>query len=258
MLRVTFARAFPLAKNIIQLNLSTTHPLTRSLFRVQGSCSVHTSAVRCGLNEFFDDDNFDNEEIKVGRPWRKEELRIKSNQDLHKLWYVLLKERNVLLTMEHMYNEALEPLPNPERIDKVEESMENLLDVVKERNVAYHLLEEGKVDEPKKYVTRNAVGLPYERTPKEHYIPKHLNERFNLMHLEHRVWMRKYLALYEEKYRRQRNYKNRKHQKKRKELIDEFEMEEEEIPEFPDHSGDKLEEYLKQTTELKDVSRDGR
>lgn len=38
--------------------------------------------------EFFDNKkNWAVEQIKVGRSWKKDELRIKSNQDLHKLWY---------------------------------------------------------------------------------------------------------------------------------------------------------------------------
>lgn len=39
--------------------------------------------------EFFDDEkNWGLDEVKCGRSWRKDELRLKSNSDLHKLWYI--------------------------------------------------------------------------------------------------------------------------------------------------------------------------
>ncbi|XP_065562429.1 large ribosomal subunit protein uL29m-like [Artemia franciscana] len=109
---------------------------------------LSTSSSLFGFLEFFDDPkNFGAQEVKVGRSWKVDELRLKSNVDLHKLWYILLKERNMLLTMEHAHKEEAQYFPNPERMDKVEESMENLEKVVRERNRAYWQLETGKSGE---------------------------------------------------------------------------------------------------------------
>jgi len=50
--------------------------------------TLHTSSRQQGLEEFFDEEqNYIKQEVKVGRPWEKDDLRIKSNADLHKLWY---------------------------------------------------------------------------------------------------------------------------------------------------------------------------
>ncbi|KAG2184810.1 hypothetical protein INT43_000723 [Umbelopsis isabellina] len=51
-----------------------------------------------GLQQFFENGTSLPEQTWTGRSWKASELRLKSFDDLHKLWYVLLKERNVLAT----------------------------------------------------------------------------------------------------------------------------------------------------------------
>lgn len=126
--------------------------------------------------EFFDDKkNWGQNEVKVGRAWTADELRIKSNKDLHKLWYILLKEKNMLLTMEHECNDKMELFPNPERIDKTNLSMKNLETVVRERNRAYYMLETGSTGEQKRYRRENELGVMFNYAETEHYIPQEMN-----------------------------------------------------------------------------------
>ncbi|XP_037800175.1 39S ribosomal protein L47, mitochondrial-like [Penaeus monodon] len=142
------------------------------------AASFHTSARRLGLMEFFDDKkNWGEQEVKVGRAWKLDELRIKSNEDLHKLWFVLLKEKNMLLTMEFACKEEFKLFPNPERIDKVEESMKNLEEVVQERNKAYWLLETGETGERPGARVKDELGrLVYKRFT-EHAVPIWLHKQ---------------------------------------------------------------------------------
>lgn len=123
---------------------------------------MHTTTMQCNLMDFFDDKkNWGENEVKSGRAWTTAELRIKSNSDLHKLWFVLLKEKNMLLTMEQECNDKVELFPSPERIDKVNLSMENLETVVRERNKAYHLLETGTDGERPGRLVNNQLGMKF-------------------------------------------------------------------------------------------------
>ena len=95
---------------------------------VQVVRQLSTTLPRNGLDEFFEEEKFLGEQkVRVGRSWKKDELRLKSNEDLHKLWFVLLKERNMLLTMETAYEDEYVPMPNPERVDKVNLDSEKLV-----------------------------------------------------------------------------------------------------------------------------------
>ena len=146
----------------------------------QISC-FSTTACRNDLMEFFDvKDNWEKETIRHGRPWKIEELRIKSNIDLHKLWYILHKERNMLLTMQQYYKDKFVAFPSPERIAKVDESMENILEVVKERNVAYNLLEHGETKEYQPYKRYNSFGFIQKYRPREYLVPWWLNKVWRL------------------------------------------------------------------------------
>nr|CAG8437717.1 5101_t:CDS:2 [Entrophospora candida]CAG8437740.1 5104_t:CDS:2 [Entrophospora candida] len=103
-----------------------------------------------GLYEFFqngvDSPNplpRTNELYPVGNSWQASVLRTKSFEDLHRLWYILLKERNMLATM---YEEARRwrKVVNPEWINrhhersyKCQKSMARIKFVLSERRVAY-------------------------------------------------------------------------------------------------------------------------
>jgi len=173
--------------------------------------SFSTTQVKNDVMEFFDDSkNWGQSEVKHGRAWTKDDLRIKSNTDLHKLWYVLLKERNMLLTMEHEYNDKGFYFPSPERLDKVKIGMKNLEEVIKERNKAYFELETGepgvRIDEE----VNNTLGMKVDYLPTEHTIPKSENNEWRRSRRYGGYAVAKFLRLYHEReYNKKRKEKNR-------------------------------------------------
>ncbi|VDM62311.1 unnamed protein product [Angiostrongylus costaricensis] len=128
------------------------------------------------FRQFFDDEeNFGKSELRPkkrpGRSWSEDELRLKSNSDLHKLWYVCLKERNMLLTMETAYVSNARAMPNPERIDRVNETMRNIESVVHERNEAYYRLETGDGASPPMRTITSFMGFTFKKPAEEHLEP---------------------------------------------------------------------------------------
>lgn len=73
-----------------------------------------------------------------GRAWTAADLRAKSWDDLHALWVVLLKERNLLLSARDAARANREKLANPFRATKVRKSMARIKAVMWERARAEH------------------------------------------------------------------------------------------------------------------------
>ncbi|KAF8133649.1 mitochondrial 39-S ribosomal protein L47 (MRP-L47)-domain-containing protein [Boletus edulis] len=83
-----------------------------------------------------------------GRPWHAAELRRKSFRDLHTLWYVLLRERNLLATQREearrmgIQNSQALAAPTMDRMCR--KSMARLKFVLNERRLHYEkLIQEG-------------------------------------------------------------------------------------------------------------------
>jgi large subunit ribosomal protein L47 len=76
-----------------------------------------------------------NSDYKVGRSWKAGELRLKSDSDLHKLWYVLLKEKLALKSEIYKFSQKFDiNLSLTKREKNVKVSMSRLKSVVWERN----------------------------------------------------------------------------------------------------------------------------
>nr|XP_020452326.1 39S ribosomal protein L47, mitochondrial isoform X2 [Monopterus albus] len=141
--------------------------------------TLHTTISRRGLDEFFDfPENWGEETVKSGAPWSAKHLRTKSNEDLHKLWYVLLKEKNMLLTLEQESKRQRVPMPSPERLRKVERSLIRLETVAKERETTLRLLQTGQEKGRPGAWRRNVLGYIYWYRFKEYAIPWYMNTRY--------------------------------------------------------------------------------
>eukprot|EP00210_Caulerpa_lentillifera_P006667 g6370.t1 len=85
------------------------------------------------LREFLDVEALKGKSPVVGKEWTAALLRMKSWTDLHKLWYVLLKERLMLKSEFLRYKSVGEKMQNPERYRYVRKSMCRIKQVLTER-----------------------------------------------------------------------------------------------------------------------------
>jgi large subunit ribosomal protein L47 len=117
-------------------NTSVFFHLTKMLSRTR--ITLQEDVVRGGIKDFVDSSYLNNKRPKIpGGAWPVEMLRKKSMGDLQQIWFMLLRERNMLLTMKEHYSRHAEELgawPAPSRLNLVEDSMENIKAVLRERD----------------------------------------------------------------------------------------------------------------------------
>jgi large subunit ribosomal protein L47 len=138
----SFSRALPTGGIQQQLSLRGCAPRLLALTSAAPPQPISATLRRhYGVQEFWDGTTKPEDFRKVGRAWRASELRLKSFDDLHKLWFVLLKERNMLVTQRKLPAEDEKgklPFKNTakSRLRKVRDSMARLLTVLTERRLA--------------------------------------------------------------------------------------------------------------------------
>jgi large subunit ribosomal protein L47 len=110
-------------------------PLFAAVNSEASATATSATTIRSPLEDFFEADRSlgDEKPNVYGRGWKASELRLKSWDDLQKLWYVLLKEKNMLLSQRQMMNSQNLRFPNPERLPKVRKSMCRIKHVLTER-----------------------------------------------------------------------------------------------------------------------------
>ena len=100
--------------------------------------------------------------------------------------------------------------------------MENLLDVIAERDRAVNLLETGKTNEPEPYLDKDILGRTYMRKPKEYYKPAHLNSAIRHKKRMAGRWQNRYLVRLAEKNLRHEIWRRNHLEAKKKKLREIF------------------------------------
>ncbi|TPX48153.1 hypothetical protein SeMB42_g01771 [Synchytrium endobioticum] len=95
---------------------------------------------RDGLGDFFDDQHagWRWKDDPLGRPWEASELRNKSFEDLHKLWYVCIKEQNLLASQAEEARRYRLVFPHVARMKRLRMTMSRIKLVLWERHQQYN------------------------------------------------------------------------------------------------------------------------
>eukprot|EP00800_Vazella_pourtalesii_P010849 TRINITY_DN26376_c0_g1_i1.p1 TRINITY_DN26376_c0_g1~~TRINITY_DN26376_c0_g1_i1.p1 ORF type:complete len:183 (-),score=19.76 TRINITY_DN26376_c0_g1_i1:6-554(-) len=131
----------------VTYRLSSTQEIKKTKAKLPKTIEFHPETP-AALKEFFPSHlSVFRDGLEYGRGWRLDELRLKSSEDLHKLWYVLLKEKNMLLTMQYEAFQLKKMIKRGNRKIFVILAMRYIKKVIKEREEsilgALHLQEIG-------------------------------------------------------------------------------------------------------------------
>lgn len=123
------------------------------------------------LWQFFDNKNFLRQPAEIqssGRSWSIPELRRKSFNDLHCLWYVCLRERNVLAREGRLLNslDANSQQLYEEQSDKVRQTMWRIKHVLSERQYSFENAQKEFKKSKKAYLSEVQQAF-LESTPEE-------------------------------------------------------------------------------------------
>ncbi|KAE8603853.1 hypothetical protein XENTR_v10014484 [Xenopus tropicalis] len=186
---------------------------------LQQCTSFHSSAVCNGLDEFFDDPkNWGEKSVKSGDAWTAKQLREKNSEDLHKLWYVLLKEKNMLLTLEQESKRQRLPMPSPERLSKVGKAMQRIDTVITEREDSLRLLQTGQEKPIPGDWRKNCFGETSWYTYKEWPMPWFMNRGYKNKKFFSLPYVNHFLRLKLEKKLRSAARRNRAEREKQLDL----------------------------------------
>lgn len=101
--------------------------------------------------------------------------------------------------------------------------MENLLDVIAERDNAYSLLETGeKCPQTMRRWAYNELGLGYWHKFSEHYVPLHMNNRLRRRTMFSGPWQHRFLRLMREKRLKERARKLRRIEARHRAMVEAF------------------------------------
>ncbi|RKO88740.1 mitochondrial 39-S ribosomal protein L47 (MRP-L47)-domain-containing protein, partial [Blyttiomyces helicus] len=99
---------------------ASTTPATRSSSAFAStSLGRPLTPIRRGLEDFFEKEGawvWDSKAIPTGRHWNAAELRNKSFDELHKLWWVCIKEQNKLYSQKEEARRLVANFPHRDRL----------------------------------------------------------------------------------------------------------------------------------------------